>query len=158
MKQFIRTKKDLQNSLRKGFPDMLNLLHLTIIEKTKWFLIIILLGFAVFFLIKTCLTGQKEKKLEDAKEKIQAGRAIYAELNPDKGKTVKYSVFNNSILIELNAGVVDNFELFSGRLTDFAIEKRIDAYRIDKELTDAEISKAFEEILTKETEEAAQKG
>ena len=70
----------------------------------------------------------------------------------------KYSVFNNSILIELNAGVVDNFELFSGRLTDFAIEKRIDAYRIDKELTDAEISKAFEEILTKETEEAAQKG
>lgn len=135
---------------------MLNLLHFSIQTKGQISIIVIGFAFAIFFFFKTYLTEQKLKKLEIAKEKIHVDNKVHN--TESNKKTVKYSVFYNSIQLDLNAEIVENYELLFGKLTDFAIEKRIDAYEINKDLTNEEISQKFEEKLNEEIENELKKG
>ena len=135
---------------------MLNLLHFSIQTKGQISIIVMGFAFAIFFFFKTYLTEQKLKKLEIAKEKIHVDNKVHN--TESNKKTVKYSVFYNSIQLDLNAEIVENYELLFGKLTDFAIEKRIDAYEINKDLTNEEISQKFEEKLNEEIENELKKG
>lgn len=135
---------------------MLNLLHFSIQTKGQISIIVMGFAFAIFFFFKTYLTEQKLKKLEIAKEKIHVDNKVHN--TESNKKTVKYSVFYNSIQLDLNAEIVENYELLFGKLTDFAIEKRIDAYEINKDFTNEEISQKFEEKLNEEIENELKKG
>lgn len=135
---------------------MLNLLHFSIQTKGQISIIVMGFAFAIFFFFKTYLTEQKLKKLKIAKEKIHADNKVHN--TEGNKKTVKYSVFYNSIQLDLNAKIVENYELLFGKLTDFAIEKRIDAYAISKDLTNEEISQKFEEKISEEIESELKKG
>lgn len=135
---------------------MLNLLHFSIQTKGQISIIVMGFAFAIFFSFKTYLTEQKLKKLEIAKEKIHVDNKVHN--TESNKKTVKYSVFYNSIQLDLNAEIVENYELLFGKLTDFAIEKRIDAYEINKDFTNEEISQKFEEKLNEEIENELKKG
>ena len=122
---------------------MLNLLHLSIHEKMKLFIILIMIALAIYFFVKSSVIEQKIQKLIKAKQNIK----IYKTDNKRK-----YSVLQNSITIALDPDIVNTYEALYGKLTDFVIEKKINQYGIDIELSDNEISQEFETKILKEIE------